>query len=58
MVRRSPGHCSNAMLALAAPTLAQNPPTGHSSHAVAFKLELNVPALHASQLELPEMGPN
>ena len=46
------------MLALAAPTLAQNPPTGHSSHAVAFKLELNVPALHASQLELPEMGPN
>ena len=30
------GHCSKVMLALSAPTLAQNPPTGHGLHSVAL----------------------
>ena len=40
------------MLALAAPSFAQMPPTGHNSHAVAVREELNLPAGQASQLVL------
>ena len=40
------GHCTKVMLALAAPTLAQKPPTGQSSHAVARKLVVKLPAAH------------
>ena len=50
--RRAPGHCSNVMLALAAPTLAQNPPAEQSSHDVALVAWLNLPAGHDSQLVL------
>ena len=40
------------MLALAAPTLAQNPPTGQGSHDVALVAGLNLPTGHDSQLAL------
>ena len=49
---RAPGHCSNVMLAVAAPTLAQNPPTGQSSQLVELVPELNEPGGHAVQLTL------
>ena len=44
------------MLALAAPSLAQNPPTGHSSQAVAPSPELKLPAGQAWQLVLPKLA--
>ena len=40
------------MLALAAPTLAQKPPTGQGSHDVASVAGLNLPAGHDWQLVL------
>ena len=51
-MRCSPGHCSKVMLALAAPSLAQNPPTAHSSHPVELTSELNLPTGHCAQLVL------
>ena len=52
MAVRSPAHCSKVILALAAPKLAQKPPTGQRSHAVASIAGLNLPMGHASQLAL------
>lgn len=44
-----PGQRSNVMLALAAPRVAQKPPTGHASHSIAPKVLLNEPIAHAGQ---------
>ena len=41
-------HGSKVMLAAIAPTVAQNPPSGHSSHAVARAAVENRPAGHGS----------
>ena len=50
------GHASKVMLALAAPTDAQKPPTGQSVQLVALKPSLNLPATHARQAAWPSRG--
>ena len=42
------GHCSNVMLALAAPTAGQKPPGEHGEHSVAFEEMEKVPAGHGA----------
>ena len=49
-------HCSKVMLALAAPTLAQNPPTGHGLQVEAPGAALNVPTGHGVQDGEPALG--
>ena len=46
-------HCSKVMLALAAPTLAQNPPMGHGLQVEAPGAALNVPTGHGVQDDEP-----
>ena len=46
--RRRTGHCSKVMLALAAPTLAQKPPTGQGLQLLAPTEALKLPLAHAA----------
>ena len=48
------GHASNVMLALAAPTCAQKPPEGHSSHREAPGRVLKVPGGHCVHSAAPD----
>ena len=52
------GHCSNAMLALVAPTLAQKPPVGHALQLGAPVDELKDPTGHASHSLAPLLDAN
>ena len=54
--RHAPGHCSNVMLALAAPAVAQYPPTGHRLQLEALRELTNVPTGQLTQVVLPSSG--